>query len=138
MSLQLTNKQNFLGGFPVNFSKLSDHSEYLRQYFPISEIGVDYYNPYDIAIEFKETIKTENLRFAISENRLKDSDYVCFCFRDKEFFLMDIQFLKDHYTVNKKYGLVFIREKTIREKSLVKTNSLKTMREFIDSLEGLI
>lgn len=129
----------------MNYAKESNHSNYLRGFFDISANDIDYYNQYEFAFEFKETIKeindncrTNRIQFNCHKNHLENSDYYIFCFRDKEFYLVESKIILNHYNINNKYNIAFVSVRFILNNALVKSNDMLALKDFIDSIKEVI
>lgn len=120
------------------------HSDKLNEYFKISPIGIDYYNPFNIAIEFKESFskKDDKMFFKIPEKQLSKTHLIVCCKRDEEFYIKEsIKILNNEkYKFNTIYKRCCLRLTTIEREHLFKCvdykelqivlNTLKEMKEF--------
>jgi len=114
----------------------SEHSLELRDYFPISNRGVDYYNPNNISIEFKECFseKKEAQWFKVRKRQLEESKYVVFCLLNEEFYILRSSHLLKKYSFNTYGKRVNLRIDTIRKNSIFETNDYIELKEVIDKL----
>ena len=114
------------------------HSKELRQYFNISNNGVDYYNPFNIGIEFKECFSNSKYpNIKIGNNQFNESDLLVVCFKHKEFYIHDLSYLRQRYTSNNKYNLTVIRLNSLRKDYLAKFNNYDDLKDYLNKIKNI-
>ena len=116
----------------------SNHSETLRSYFPISSIGVDWYNPFNIPIEFKETFSNNDINritIKIGNHQLIESKYIVVCIKHSEFYVHLAERLKNRYKQNNKYDLILVKLNSFRKDYVFKTDNYKDLEKYLKKLK---
>jgi len=113
-----------------------NHSVFLNEHFNISNIGVDYYNPNNIPIEFKESFNPiyKNVRFSIPEYQTKESKYFVLCLNISEYFILRTRDILNRFTFDSKYHLTHIRLSTIRIMKIAKFDDILELKTYINNL----
>ena len=113
-----------------------NHSVFLNEYFNISPVGIDYYNPNNIPFEFKESFNPEykNVRFAIPEYQTLESNYFVLCLNISEYFILRTRDILNRFSFGSKYGLTHIRLSTVRKIKIAKFDDILELKAYIDNL----
>lgn len=117
---------------------LPNHSEQLREHFDISPIGVDWYNSFDIPIEFKETFSNNDINkitIKIGNHQLDDSDYIVVGYNHSEFYIHNAKRLKAKYKQNPKNNLTNIPFISLKNNYLFKTDNYKDLKKYLKNLK---
>jgi hypothetical protein len=115
------------------------HSILLRQYFDISNNGVDYINKFGVKFEFKETFSEKNdfsrIIVKINKKQFRESNFIVICHHnDKSFFIHKTNILEAKYKTKSEYHLTSINLSSLRKNMYRKFNDLPCLKEFIDNL----
>lgn len=116
----------------------SNHSEILRSHFPISPIGVDWYNPFNIPIEFKETFSNNDINkiiIKIGNHQLDDSDYIVIGYNHLEFYVHKAKRLKTKYKQNPNNNLTNIPFTSLKKNYKFKTNNYDDLEKYLNNLK---
>lgn len=106
-------------------------------HFPISINGVDYYNPNNKGIEFKESfnLKKQNPCFKIPKKQLKETDFFVFSFHYSEYYVLRKSFFQDKYSFENKAKACHPRLNTIIRNSIFETSDIEELKEYLDKLK---
>ena len=114
------------------------HSKELRKYFNISPFGIDWYNPFDIAIEFKETFSIKDISkivIKISNKQLINSRFIVVCYNHSEFYIHKTELLKQKYKQNNDSNLTSIKLNSLRKNYLFKTDNYESLQKYLLNLK---
>ena len=111
------------------------HSEKLREYFDISSNGIDYYNRFNISIEFKETFSNDilNIRIKIRNTQLDNSDLIVICHNHSEFYIHKGKFLKNKYKQKSKDNRTSIRFTSLKKGYIFKTDNYNDLEKYLNN-----
>lgn len=120
----------------MGYSNGCEHSRYLNEIFSISKNGVDYYNPYNLGFEFKESFmsKKEDIFFKVPEKQADCSDFFVFCVHTTEYYLIQKDFILDRFNFETKEKNANIRINTIRKNAEFLTFDVFEMKDHIDNM----
>ena len=114
----------------------SNHSDFLNAFFDINIRGVDYYNPYNISFEFKESYmrNKKGIFFKIPLHQIKDSDFFIFCVNTELFYLVDKRDVKENYDCKNPSKLANIRINSVKLLSIYSSANLLIFKNYIDKI----
>lgn len=114
----------------------SEHTQFLGSYFPIGSRGVDWYNPNNLAIEFKESYmrNISDMWFRVPKEQVEKSDILVFCVYQRSFYCVMPDFIKKTYNVgvDKTYK---IRLNPIKIMSFFTCHDINILKEFLLNIE---
>jgi hypothetical protein len=116
---------------------MSEHSNYLKEYFTISNRGVDYYNLNNVSFEFKESFaeKRCGIFFKIPEQQLKESMFFVFSIHNEIFYIVRSSELHMRYFCKGSKKVCYPRLHVIEQLCFHKTDNIYCLKIFIDKLK---
>ena len=113
-----------------------EHSIYLNDLFDISPNGVDYYNPYDLGFEFKESFieKREKIFYKVPEHQTLVSDFFIFCLHTSEYYLVRKEDIEKRFDFKTKEHNANIRINTVKSLSIYNIDDVNKLKEYIDKI----
>ena len=108
-----------------------NHSIFLNNHFTLSCLGVDYYNPYNVGFEFKETFGYKNVFFKIPKEQLEQSDYLVLNFYNENFYIHNSKYFLKRFKF--KNGNCYLRPNTAKKNYIFKTDDILKLVDYIEN-----
>ena len=123
----------------MSYNNSPYHSLHLRQFFPINKVGVDYVNPFNINIEFKETFSNnpnfKNVNIKITQNQFNDNDLIVVCFQTTKFYVHNSKVLGKKHCRPNSYGRTTLRATSLQKNYMFETNNYIDLKKYLDNIQ---
>ena len=123
----------------MSYNNSPYHSLFLRDFFPINKVGVDYANPYGINIEFKETFSQKpnlkNVIIKITQTQFTESELIVMCVHTFKFYVHKSKTLESKHKHPNSCNLTSIRATTLQKNYLFKSDNYQDLKKYLDELK---
>ncbi len=115
------------------------HSAFLKEHFDINPNGVDWHNPYNLGIEFKETFAKDknSLWFKVPKKQIANTDLFVFCVYNTKFFVVDANEIEELYSFETYGNRANIRLGKVETLAMREFHNILNLKKYLNNLESL-